>query len=532
MSNQFSYGGGAPAPPQQSYQQQGGQSYYPPPPQMQGSAPYHNNNQQQQQPYKYNGNGFSSGDSKMPLAPANFEGERFQPKKPKFRDPIFALFFLAVFAGFIALSVISLRSYSISNVPGGLNGSGIGRTLNYHTAILLMLSCAVALGLSIIYIFLVKTFTRAILEVTLALSVIINIAYCVLLWVRGFTSAAIIFTIFAVFSVIAYFFMRKRIPLTKLFLLAIIRASNEYKSAYVTALVGLLVQTAFSVWWAWTLVATYQRFTPNAAAAGSSASSGAVTGLVVFLVFAFYYISEVLKNVWFTTVAGIYGVWYYNESPKKVSGAALSSFRRASTYSLGSIAFGSLITAILDILRAIVNVIQRQQAAEGDLVGTIIACIAGCCLSFLDWAISYFNHYAYISIALYGNSYIQAAKETWRLLMDRGLTALVNDVLVNIVFTIGSYIIAVLTALFAYVYLRQSDPSYAQTDSGYYSVIVLYAFGLGINIALTLGSGSIGSGVSTLFVGLAEDPHLLAQKDPQLFSAIQAQYPRIVNPVA
>lgn len=367
-----------------------------------------------------------------------------------------------------------MRGFSISDVSGGVGqAGGLGGTLNTHTAILLMFSCAVALGLSIIYILLVKFLTTAILEITLALSVLLNVAYCVLLWVRKFYSAAIVFTIFAVFSIIAYFFMRKRIPLTKLFLRAIIRAADEYKSVYVTALLALIIQTGFSVWWAWTVVAIYQRFEPNGQASGSGASSGAVTGLIVFAVFAWYYISETLKNIFFVTCAGTFGTWYYDESGKKVRGAALSSFKRATTYSLGSIAFGSLINAILDILRALVNIIQSQQAAEGDMVGTIIACIAGCCLGCLDYLVTFFNRYAFINIALYGNPYITAAKETWALLMDRGLTALINDCLVNICFTMGAYVIAVLTGLFAYVYLRQTDPAYAQQDSTYYVSVQL-----------------------------------------------------------
>lgn len=164
-----------------------------------------------------------------------------------------------------------------------------------------MLSSGVALVLSIVYLFLVRTFTKIILEVTLALSVLLNIAYCVYLWVEGFTSAAIVFTIFAVFSVIAYFFMRKRIPFAKVMLQTIIRAANQYKSTYVVALLGLIAQTAFSVWFAWTLVAVYQRFEPGTSASGSSSSSGAVTGLVVFCIVAYYWISEVIKNVAFCT---------------------------------------------------------------------------------------------------------------------------------------------------------------------------------------------------------------------------------------
>jgi hypothetical protein len=41
------------------------------------------------------------------------------------------------------------------------------------------------------------------------------------------------------------------------------------------------------------------------------------------------------------------------------------------------------------------------------------------------------NRYAYIQIALYGKPYIAAAKDTWRLFVDRGIDALVNDQIVS-----------------------------------------------------------------------------------------------------
>jgi hypothetical protein len=156
-------------------------------------------------------------------------------------------------------------------------------------------------------------------------------------------------TIFAVLAIVSYWFMRKRIPLAKIILVSIIRAANQYKSVYVFALFFLIVQTAWSVWTAWTLVAVYQRFTPGAQAAGSSASSAAVTGLIVLVVFAYYWTSELIKAVAYTTAAGIYGTWYYCAT--KPAQAAMSSLKRSLTYSFGSLCFGSLILALLDIIR-------------------------------------------------------------------------------------------------------------------------------------------------------------------------------------
>lgn len=71
-----------------------------------------------------------------------------------------------------------------------------------------------------------------------------------------------------------------------------------------------------------------------------------------------------------------------------------------------------------------------------------------------------------------------------------------------------------------------------QDQSSYFSVILLFGIALGIQICLSLGDGSINSGTSTLFVALAEDPQVLAQKEPELFELIRRSYPRVVQAVA
>lgn len=58
-----------------------------------------------------------------------------------------------------------------------------------------------------------------------------------------------------------------------------------------------------------------------------------------------------------------------------------------------------------------------------------------------------------------------------------------------------------------------------------------YSFVIGFFVAHTLGYGAISSGVSTIFVGLAEDPQALAQQDPELFEHIRVHYPKVVQAV-
>ena len=87
-----------------------------------------------------------------------------------------------------------------------------------------------------------------------------------------------------------------------------------------------------------------------------------------------------------------------NSNARHVS---LSSFRRAMTYSFGSIAEGSLIVAILDMIKAALNIIYNEQASSGDAIGACVACCASCILGCVRGLVDYFNRYAYIEIAMW-----------------------------------------------------------------------------------------------------------------------------------
>ncbi|CAE6491284.1 unnamed protein product [Rhizoctonia solani] len=466
-------------------------------------------------------------------------GERFKPKS-KINDIPFLILFIAQFLGFAAVSGIALHSW-VSNgnlSSGGVGGSrqgGTNVTLNSHTVYLLLLVTAAGLVFSTIYLLLVRSFTSVILQVTLVLSVAANIAIAVYYWVTKYYSGAIIFTIIAVFGILAYFGMRSRIPLASLLLQVVMDVSKHHKSVYVVAFSGLIVQAALSVWFIFTAIATYAKWTPNNATCGngSSCSSGTVTGLIFFELFSYLWTSQVIGNVCLATMAGgPYGGWYYfgpsnmGQMPKNPS---LSAFARASTLSLGSIAFGSLIVTLLELLRIILNSIRANAAESGSPVEAALACCAACFVGCIESLVEYFNRYAYIEIALYGKPYIPAAKDTWRLFKDRGIDALINDSLTGIAMTWGAYLVGLLCSLFAYVYLRLTNPPY-NVDGQYTAPVLLFAFVIGLQCSLTLAS-AIEAGVSTIFVGLGEDPQVLAERSPGLFEMIRQTYPDVVRPV-
>ncbi|KAH7924270.1 DUF580-domain-containing protein [Leucogyrophana mollusca] len=489
------------------------------------SQPYAQPQQQPQvQPY---------GDAKSP-----YESGRFKPKM-RVNDVSFLVFFVLQLLGFAALSGIVISQW-ISD--GGLGGgvgdgseTGTSVTLNKHTVYLLLFVTAAGLVLSSVYLMLARAFTKMIMHITLILSIVLNIGICIYYWITRYYSGAIIFTIIALFSVFAYFGFRSRIPLASLLLQVVIDVSKHHISVYFVAFAALILQAALSVWFVFTAIATYAKWTPGNPTCGvsSSCSSGKVAGLIFFETFSYLWTSQVIGNVALATLAGgPYGSWYYfgpreqGEMPKHPT---LLAFGRASTLSLGSIAFGSLIVTLLEILRLILNAARNNANASGSPVEACLACCAECFVGCIENMVRYFNRYAYIEIALYGKPYISAARDTWNMFKDRGIDALVNDSLVSMTLTWGAYAVGLLCSLFAYLYLHLTHPSY-NAEGQYTAPVVLFAFLIGLQCSMTLSS-ALEAGVSTIFVGLGEDPQVLAVRAPALYGMIAQTYPRVVQGV-
>jgi hypothetical protein len=208
-----------------------------------------------------------------------------------------------------------------------------------------------------------------------------------------------------------------------------IDVSKNYGHVYLVSFLGGLVAVAFAAWYSVTLVAIYDTYQPGGSRCpAGSCSNAKVIGLIAFATFAMYWISEWLKNTIHTMIAGVYGSWYFcpNNFPR---GATRGSAKRALTYSFGSISLGSLIVAIIQFLRTLCSIGRSEAAAQGGVLGaagSILFCVLGCFVGILEWAVRFFNKYAYCHIALYGKAYVPAAKDTWKMIKDRGIDALIN----------------------------------------------------------------------------------------------------------
>lgn len=419
---------------------------------------------------------------------------------------------------------------------GGLHEDEEGQPLlilNGSTIYLLLLVAATSVLLSVVYLMLTRIFTRVIMHITLLLTILLNIGLCVFFYISGLYAEGIAFTVIAIFSVLSYFGYRSRIPLASLLLQVVMDITKIHTSVYIVALVALLLQAVLGVWFTLTALATYVTASGHPSCNTSHCFSAKAVGLIIFETFSFLWTSQVIGNVAVATLAGgPFGCWYYF-GPRNSGGMpkspTIAAFGRASFYSLGSIAFGSLIVALLELVKLLLHAAQNNANADGHPVEACLACCASCFVGIIESFVEYFNRYAYIEIALYGKPYLAAAKDTWKLFKDRGIDALVNDSLVGMTLMWGAYAIGMLSALFAYLYLRFTAPSY-NAHGQYTAAILVFSFLIGLACSSSMSS-AVEAGVSTIFVGLGEDPEVLAIRAPELFGMIADKYPDVTRPV-
>ena len=243
-------------------------------------------------------------------------------------------------------------------------------------------------------------------------------------------------------------------------------------------------------------------------ASGTSPSYGAVG---FFLLLSFYWVHEVLRNVSHVTTSGVVASWWYDPSR---TGVVSSSFFRASTTSLGSIAFGSLIVAFLTTLKSI--------AQEAERKGSSAACLARCILQCFERMMEYFNRWAFCYVGIYGTSFVTSGKAVFALFKQKGWTAIINDNLIQNTLSFAALIVACLMAGVGALLpvltgsWLDSLQSGGLTAGGVSGVLAFLGFIIGFMLTSVM-MAVVDSAVCTTFVCFAECPAALEASHPALY---------------
>ncbi|PVU90099.1 hypothetical protein BB559_004797 [Furculomyces boomerangus] len=455
-------------------------------------------------------------------------------KTPKFRDLWAAILFLAFFGLFVVLAVLFISAMpSGSSKPTSVSSTFL-TSKNYIT---LGSVIVVSFVISILYLFLCKAFPYGIIVCSFWFSVLFFLATGIYYIFAKIYFAGALLILFSLLYAFSWRGWKRAIPFTKLILQNVLQVITKFPSTIVLTIFWSILAIAFNTLWVVTLTSApnymekYQTCTTKTDSNGNTYRSCSNTNLVltyVFLAFIYFWTIQVIFNVLHTAICGLFATYYFFDGTPEgypTKHPLLASLGRASTYSFGSICFGSLIVAIIQTIRAILNYIRHSD--DNNIITSILIVCADCILSCIEALVEYFNKYAYIEIAIYGKPFMQAAKDTWHLIKERGIEALINDSLINNVILMGSFMTGVICALLTYILARVINTSLA-SNSSYLVGFTFVGFIFGASVFTTI-NGVVQSGASATFVCLAEDPYAIARNKPELFSQIAEHYPDVVR---
>ncbi|XP_030331146.1 choline transporter-like protein 2 isoform X2 [Strigops habroptila] len=176
---------------------------------------------------------------------------------------------------------------------------------------------------------------------------------------------------------------------------------------------------------------------------GETAYHKSLIVLQFFNLFMFFWLINFVIALGQVTLAGAFASYYWAfKKPADIPAFPLfAAFGRALRYHTGSLAFGSLILAIVQIIRVILEYLDhRLKAAENKVAKFLLGCLK-CCFWCLEKFIKFLNRNAYIMIAIYGTNFCASARNAFFLLMRNIIRVAVLDKVTDFLLFLGKLLI-------------------------------------------------------------------------------------------
>ncbi|XP_028831315.1 choline transporter-like protein 5-A isoform X2 [Denticeps clupeoides] len=208
------------------------------------------------------------------------------------------------------------------------------------------------------------------------------------------------------------------------------------------------------------------------------------------------------------TLAGAFATYYWaQKKPADIPICPVfSSFARALRYHVGSLAFGSLILAVVQVVRIVLEYLDQKLKGAQNAAARFLLCCLKCCFWCLERFIRFINRNAYIMIAIYGTNFCTSAREAFYLLMRNIVRVAVLDKVTDFLLFLGKVLIAGSVGVIGFFFFTHKIPIVQE------EVPVLHFYWVPV-LTVIFGSYLIAHGffsvyamcVDTLFLCFCED---------------------------
>uniref|UniRef100_F6ZK56 Choline transporter-like protein n=1 Tax=Equus caballus TaxID=9796 RepID=F6ZK56_HORSE len=233
-----------------------------------------------------------------------------------------------------------------------------------------------------------------------------------------------------------------------------------------------------------------------------------ITTFQIVNLFIFLWLINFVIALGQCTLAGAFASYYWAlKKPDDIPPHPLfTAFGRAIRYHTGSLAFGSLILATIQMVRLVLQYLDNRLKDAQSNISRFLQCCLKCCFWCLEHVVKFLNRHAYVMIAIYGQNFCRSARDAFNLLMRNVLKVAVMDRVTEFVLTLGKILVAGCIGILAFLLFTERIPMIVEgpTSLNYYWVPLL---------TVIIGSYLIAHGffsvyamcIDTIFICFLED---------------------------
>ena len=161
-----------------------------------------------------------------------------------------------------------------------------------------------------------------------------------------------------------------------------------------------------------------------------------------FNLFGFFWAMNFVTAYAELVLAGVFATWYWTFNKSDVPYFTLgNSIMNAFVFHLGTVAFGSLIIAIIKMVRAVLDYVETQLNKFNNDLTKCLLCMCKCCLWCLEKFMRFVNRNAYIMCAIKSTNFCTSARDAFSLLMRNVVRVVVLNNVVNFLLFLGKLVI-------------------------------------------------------------------------------------------
>jgi len=306
---------------------------------------------------------------------------------------------------------------------------------------------------------------------------------------------------FAAILVLIVIFLRKRINLTAAMFTECCRGVQYNPGLFVVSSAMASVLALFVVYWVASFIYLYSipedtiQLNPNL----PPKFDQKIRNLMYFNVFGFFWTTALISAIFQVSVAGAISTWYFSRDvsygQNTVASPALRSLTWACTKSFGSLALGALLLAVVQFINFLLN--RARKANKNNKILYYLICCIQCLFSCLERIVKFIDRFAYIYIAMHGDSFCTSAKNCYNLISRNLFSAVIVDVLGDFVLFVGKVLGTAICTIFTVLLV---DSLGREVYGLTVTAVVVVSF-----VVFNMFSHIIGVGVDTVFVCYLED---------------------------